>query len=93
MSLENVRAQIDAIDEEIVKLLARRQPLVFEAATYKTDSHAVAAPDRRARMLERLASLAEQEGVSPAIVTSVYNTLIDGFIALELKEHARLRAD
>jgi len=34
--------------------------------------------------------LALREGVSPEVVTSVYDAMIDGFIDLELREHARI---
>jgi isochorismate pyruvate lyase len=89
MSLTDVRSKIDHLDEEIVKLLAARQSLVKQAARFKTDEHAVRAPDRRATMVARLDSLARREGVSPEIVKVVYDAIIDGFIALELREHAR----
>jgi isochorismate pyruvate lyase len=88
MSIAEVRSQIDQIDEKIVTLLASRQSLAKEAARYKIDEHAVRAPDRRAATMTRLHELALREGVSPEIVRNVYNAMIDGFIDLELREHA-----
>jgi isochorismate pyruvate lyase len=90
MSIFEVRSQIDQIDEQIVKLLAARQKLVKEAARYKTDEHAVRAPDRRATMMARRHEWATAEGVSPDVVCRVYETMIDSFIDLELQEHARI---
>ena len=90
MSISEVRLQIDQIDEQIVKLLAIRQTLVKEAARYKTDDHAVRAPDRRAAMMTRLRELAVHEGVAPDVVSRVYDAMIDAFIDLELREHARI---
>ena len=90
MSISEVRSHIDQIDEQIVKLLAVRQKLVKEAARYKTDEHAVRAPDRRAAMMTRLRDLAIREGVSPGVVRRVYDAMIDAFIDLELQEHSRI---
>jgi isochorismate pyruvate lyase len=90
VSLSVVRARIDAIDEQIVRLLAARQILVKEAAQYKTDQQAVRAPDRRVAMMVRRRELAIQEGVSPEVVRRVYEAMIDAFIDLELQEHAQI---
>jgi isochorismate pyruvate lyase len=90
MSLDEVRSKIDDIDFQIVRLLARRQPLVMEAATLKTDAAAVAAPERRAAMMARLQRLASEQGLAPEVVDAVWTAMIDTFIALELAEHQRL---
>lgn len=89
MSLEQIRSQIDAIDAQMITLLAQRQPLVLQAAQFKSDATAVRAADRRAAMMERLGALADAEGVSRSVVTNVWTAMIDSFIALELQEHAR----
>ena len=91
VSISEVRARIDQIDEQIVKLLASRQKLVKEAARYKADELAVHAPDRRAAMMVRLQKLAIQEDVSPEVVRRVYDAMIDAFIDLELHEHAQIQ--
>jgi isochorismate pyruvate lyase len=90
MSISDVRAHIDQIDEQIIKLLATRQKLVREAARYKTDEQAVRAPDRRVAMMTRLQELALQHGVSSEVVRRTYDAMIDAFIDLELAEHARI---
>ncbi|WP_110180671.1 chorismate mutase [Nocardioides solisilvae] len=89
MTLEDVRARIDAIDREVVGLLARRQALVLEAAAFKADAADVAAPDRRAAMMVRLEAWAEQEGLAPEVVRAVWTAMVDAFVALELEEHRR----
>ncbi|MHA6802954.1 chorismate mutase [Salinifilum ghardaiensis] len=87
MSLDDVRATIDQLDDRIVALLAQRQTQVRAAAAYKTDEDAVRAPDRRTRMMERLRTRALEEGVDPTLIEQVYTTMIDSFIELELREH------
>ncbi len=87
MSLAEVRAQIDQLDDEIVALLARRQQQVKQAATYKRDETAVHAPDRRAQMMRRLRERAVEEDVDTEVVERVYTAMVDAFIQLELREH------
>ena len=87
MSLDDVRAAIDQLDDQIIVLLAQRQSQVRAAASYKADDNAVQAPDRRARVMERLRARALEEGVEVEVVDRVYTTLIDSFIDLELREH------
>ncbi|PZS37994.1 MAG: chorismate mutase [Pseudonocardiales bacterium] len=87
MSLAEVRAQIDRLDDQIVVLLARRQQRVKQAATYKRDETAVRAPDRRVQMMRRLRERAVEEGVHPEVVERVYTAMVDAFIQLELREY------
>ncbi|GAA4872295.1 chorismate mutase [Actinomycetospora straminea] len=84
MSLDEVRAAIDRIDDQIVVLLAQRQEQVRAAAAFKSDDAAVRAPARRAAVIARLRQRAEEEGVHPDVVAATYTAMIDAFIALEL---------
>jgi enamine deaminase RidA (YjgF/YER057c/UK114 family)/chorismate mutase len=90
-SLAEVRARIDALDDQIVALLALRQRHVQAAALYKTDEEAVRAPDRRAELLRRLRQRAVTEGVDPGVVDRVWTAMTDAFTDLELREHERHR--
>lgn len=87
MSLADVRAAIDDLDDQIVALLALREQQVRQAALYKKDAAAVRAPDRRAQVMARLRDRAREEGVDPEVVEAVYTAMIDAFIQLELREH------
>lgn len=87
MSLSEVRAHIDQLDDQIVALLALREQQVKQAAAYKTNEASVRASDRRTQMMQRLEGRAVQEGVNPEIVERVYTAMVDAFIDLELREH------
>jgi isochorismate pyruvate lyase len=90
VALEEIRSGIDALDEQIVTLLAARQKLVTAAARYKSETAAVRAPARRAAVMQRLHHLALQKGASPELVRRVYTEMIDAFIELELHTHQRI---
>lgn len=70
--LTEVRDRIDDIDREIVALLTRRQSLVRTAATFKTDEHAVRAPDRVERVIASVRSRAEATSLSPEVAEAVW---------------------
>ncbi|WP_460957881.1 chorismate mutase [Parasphingorhabdus pacifica] len=87
MSLDEIRGQIDQLDDEVIKLLAQRQQLVERAAAHKQDEAAVRAPGRRERMMERRRTRSVEEGVHPEVVARVYTAMIDAFIDVELTVH------
>lgn len=91
MSLDEVRAAIDGIDDQIVALLAQRQQHVKTAAGYKTDEASVRAPVRRAALMARLRERATEEGVDPVVVAVTYTAMVDAFTALEMQERQAVR--
>ena len=89
MSLIALRAEIDAIDDQLVDLLAQRQQLVERAAAFKRDADEVRGEDRRRLLMERLRKRATDAGLEPQVVDAVWTAMIDVFVELELSEHAR----
>ena len=65
-SLSEVRDRIDALDGELVGLLARRESLVRAAAAFKSDEQAVRAPDRAERVV---AAARARAAASPRLAT------------------------
>lgn len=88
-TLTEVRTHIDAIDERIVTLIGERQEWVVTAGSLKNDERGVRAPDRVARVIERVRGLAVERGASPEVVERTYRELIAAFIDLELEHHRR----
>jgi len=90
-SLEEVRTQIDALDREIVTLLARRGVYVKQAARFKTSADTVRAPKRVEQVIIKVTDLADELGASPIIVERVYRAMIAGFIDAEVAELAAVQ--
>ena len=89
--LTAVRAGIDSIDDQVVRLLAGRAMLVKDAARFKRDAFQVSAPARQAQVFARVRALAAQhnpaynggfEGL-PDVVEAAYRALVAGYIACE----------
>ncbi|HEX4017126.1 MAG TPA: chorismate mutase [Frankiaceae bacterium] len=82
--LDAARVAIDAIDAELIRLLARRAEHVIQVTQYK-EQHglAVTDPDREKRMLVRTTELAEAEGLDPGIARAVIRTIIAEFTGVQ----------
>lgn len=91
-SLADVRTRIDAIDTELVRLLAQRQELVRAAASFKSDDQAVRAPDRVAQVIASVRERASTAGLDPSVAEAVWRAMIGAFVEFELTEHARSRS-
>lgn len=87
-NLAEVRARIDALDEQIVQLMAERGRYVKDAARFKRDAFQVSAPQRQMEVIDKVRHLAEMNGAYPEVVEASYRALIAGFIAREQEDHA-----
>jgi isochorismate pyruvate lyase len=87
MNIEAVRANIDALDKQIVGLIAQRQGWVVEAGKLKTDHDGVRAPQRVEAVITKVRALAADSGADPEVVERTYRAMIEAFIALELTVH------
>ena len=87
-SLDEVRLEIDRLDEEIVRLIGRRAHYVKAAAKFKTSEAHVAAPERLAAMMAVRREWAEREGLDPGLIEDLYRRLVAWFVQREL-EHWR----
>ncbi|MDD2887248.1 MAG: chorismate mutase [Aliarcobacter sp.] len=90
-SIDEVRNNINNIDEQIVKLIALRGGFVKQAATFKKDSEDVKAPKRVEEVISKVKNIARLNGANEEVVENIYRTMIDSFIKLEMKEFENLK--
>ena len=89
-TLEEVRENIDCLDQQIVTLLAERGHYVSQAARFKKDSESVRASQRVEQVIAKVRGLSETVGANPEVTEQVYRAMIAAFIQQELAEHAVL---
>ena len=77
-SIEEVRANIDRIDRQIVALLAERGGYVKLAARFKKTTDDVKAPQRVEQVIAKVKALAEELGANPSVTVQVYRAMISG---------------
>jgi isochorismate pyruvate lyase len=85
-NLDEIRAGMDAIDREIVALIARRVAYVRAAAAFKTSSANVAAPERVAAVLKTRREWAEAAGLSGDVIEALYRDLVAYSVSEEHKQ-------
>jgi isochorismate pyruvate lyase len=83
-NLDEVRENIDRIDNQIVKLIAERSQYVSQASKFKKDTNDVKAPNRVEAVVQKVRSIAEENNLNPDIIEIVYRNMIDAFINMEL---------
>lgn len=83
MTLDEIRQHIDAIDTDIVRLLAERAELVHEVGNYKRrNGLEIYAPEREEALLQRL--LAKNAGRLPErSLRAIYREIMSAALALE----------
>ncbi len=88
-SLEEVRDNIDRIDDEIVKLIAERSDYVAQASAFKKDEDGVKAPNRVEAVIAKVRCRALQYGANPDIAEAVYRKMISCFVNMEFEEFSK----
>ncbi|MFF3978587.1 chorismate mutase [Streptomyces sp. NPDC001828] len=90
--IDELRLSIDALDRQIVALLAQRTVVVRELTAFKNDEETVRSPGRVAQVIEKVRRLAVEEGMPPGIAESVYRVLITELTDLQMELLAERRA-
>lgn len=89
-SLEEVREEIDKLDDQIVELIGTRNAYVHQAARFKASIEEVKAPDRIDDVLQRVRHKALTLGVSPNMLTEIYTIMINEMVESEIAEFRNL---
>lgn len=85
-SLEDVRKQIDSIDEKLITLIAQRSLYVKQAASFKKTTNEVIASDRIEKVIEKIKEMACKQDLNPLVAEKIYRIMIKSFIEQEMLE-------
>lgn len=76
--LEEFRKEIDALDVELIDVLARRFEVVRAVGRFKAGTDiSVVQPARAQAVKNRAAEMGEAKGLDPAFVRALYEMMID----------------
>ena len=90
-TMAEVRAGVDALDAELVALLATRFDYMRAAARIKPTRDAVRDEARKASVIAAALAEAEAHGIPGAVVADIWERLVEGSIAYEFTEWDRVR--
>lgn len=86
-NLDEVRDGIDAIDRQIVGLLAERSGYIEQAARLKHSADEIEVPERVEEVVNNVRGLATEYGMSPDIAEDVYRVMVARFIEFEMQTY------
>ena len=85
-SLEEVRDEIDTLDTRLVDLISERSHLIRQAAAFKQSVEEVKAQDRIDFILQRVRHHAIEKGVSPNMISELFEIMINEMVETEIAE-------
>lgn len=83
-NLDQIRAAIDTIDREIIRLLSRRGEYVAAATEFKRDRESVRDEARVEALLKDRRIMAEESGCDPDLVEDIYKKIVSLFVKKEM---------
>ncbi len=84
-SLEEVRREIDKIDEHIISLFSERHKYVEEIVRFKHDKDAIIAQERKEHVILQRKKWAAKNGLNAETFEKIYTLLVDSNIQHELE--------
>ena len=90
-TMAEVRAGVDALDRELVALLATRFGYMRAAARIKQSRDAVRDEGRKASVIAAAVTEAEARGIPGDVIADIWERLVEGSIAYEFTEWDRIR--
>lgn len=91
-SLEEVRTEIDKLDNKLVELISERSHLIRQAASFKNSVDEVKADDRVEFIMQKVRHKAIESGVSPNMISELFVIMIDDMVETEIAEFRNTQA-
>jgi len=85
-SLEEVRTEIDTLDDKLVELISQRSHLIRQAASFKNSVDEVKAEDRIEFIKQKVRHKAIKLDVSPNMISELFTIMIDEMVESEIAE-------
>ena len=85
-SLQEVRDQIDIVDDKIVELVSQRSHLIRQAAGFKNSIQEVKEEDRIDFIMQKVRKKAIELDVSANMISDLFRIMIDEMVETEISE-------
>ena len=85
-SLEEVRTEIDKLDDKLVELISERSHLIRQAAAFKESVKQVKAKDRIDDIMQRVRKRGIELNINPNMISELFTIMIDEMVETEISE-------
>ena len=90
-TMQDVRREVNTLDDVLVPLLVERVGYMTQAARIKQGAEQVRDEARIQAIVDRVRERAQAEGGDADVMEAIYRSLMEACIAYEHREFARLR--
>lgn len=77
LKLSDVRAAVNTIDRQIIKLLGKRTEYARAAFAFKTDLKSIGQPSHRKKMFAQRKAWAQVHGADARMIQGVFQAIVD----------------
>jgi len=85
-SLEEIRSNIDILDDKLVELISQRSHFVRQAAKFKNSVEDVKADERIEFIMQKVRRKAIELDVSPNLISELFTIMINEMVETEISE-------
>ena len=85
-TLDEVRIEIDKLDDQIVELIGARNSFIKQAAKFKDTVDEVKNPERIGEIIAKVRHKALELGMSANLLEEIYTIMIDEMVESEIAE-------
>ena len=85
-TLEEVRSEVDVIDEQIIAFMAKRNAYIKQAAKFKKSVDEVKADDRVEAVIQNVRQKALAYDMNPNMLEDIYKLMINEMVETEIAE-------
>lgn len=85
-SLQEVRDEIDKVDDNLVELISQRSHLIRQAAAFKNSVDEVKAEDRIDDIVQRVRKKGIELNINPNMLSELFKIMIDEMVETEISE-------
>lgn len=85
-TLEELRSEVDKIDDKIVELIGERNEYIKQASKFKKSVDEIKSDERLDTVIDRVRHKAVTLGVSPNMMAEIYQIMIDEMVETEISE-------
>jgi len=85
-SLQEIRSNIDILDDKLVELISQRSHFVRQAAKFKNSVEDVKADERIEFIMQKVRRKAIELDVSPNLISELFTIMIHEMVETEISE-------
>ena len=90
-TMDELRVEIDTLDQKIVDMLTIRRGYMDQAARIKQDRNKVRDNERVEEVVRKVSSYAMEKGTDPELVAKIYRMMIEWSINYEMDKFDKLK--